>query len=120
MLSPNFSDAPSSPRTIYGSENENGFPGMEVFLADQTPELVPTERLANMSQPERSPSNETKPSKNFFKSASKNEKDLNNNDIKRSRNRKLWLLIIILAIAIILALAIALPLSLRHRGRESR
>lgn len=93
---------------------------MEVFLADQTPELVPTERLPNMSQPERSSSNDLKPSKNFFKNASRNKKDLDNNDIKRSRKRKMWLLIILLAMAIIIALVIALPLGLRHRGRESR
>lgn len=126
MLSSNISDAASSPRTVYGSENENGFPGMEVLLVDQTPELVPTERLPNLGQPERSPSNEMKPglnfnrTKNFFKNASQNEKDLSENDTKRSRNWRLWLLIIILAVAIIIVLAIALPLSLRHRGRESR
>ena len=126
MLASNISDAASSPRTVYGSEIEHGFPGMEVFLADQTPELVPAERLPKLSQPERSPSNETKPwlnfnrTKNFSKNASKNEKDLSNNDTKRSHKWRLSLLIIILAVAIIIALAIALPLSLRRRGRESR
>ena len=129
MLSGNISDDASSPRTVYGSENEHGFPGMEVFHADQTPELVPVERLPNLSQPERSPSNEMKPWLNFHrkKNDSKNEpmnepkNDPNlSADTKRSRKWRLWLLIAILAVGIIIALAIALPLSLRHRGRESR
>lgn len=127
MLSPDTSAAASSPRTVYGSDNEPGFPGMEVFLADQTPECVPAERLPGLSQPERSPKNEMKPwlnfnrKKNFFKNGAKNDNGVNNNDSKRSRNRRLCLLIIILlGVAIIITLAIALPLSLRHRGRESR
>lgn len=123
MLSSNTSDAGVSPRTVYGSDNEHGFPGMEVFHADQTPELVPAERLSSLSQPQRSPSNELKPWLNFSrtkKNASKNEQGSNDHDTKRSPVWKLGLLIIILGVGIIITLAIALPLSLRHRGRGSR
>lgn len=127
MLSYNRSDETpaSSPRTVYGSENEHGFPGMEVFLADQTPELVPAERLPDLNQPERSPSNETKPWLNFNRTKNEAKNNPKNDqappaDTKRSRNWKLWLLIAILVVGVIIALAVALPLSLRPRGRESR
>lgn len=118
MLSCNNSEEASSPRTVYGSDNGHGFPGMEVYLADQTPELVPAERLANLNQPERSPSTEQKPWLSFGKA--KNENPQPPADTKRSRNWRLWLLITILAVGIIVALAIALPLSLRPQRRESR
>ena len=132
MLSHDSSDetCASSPRTVYGSENEHGFPGMEVFFADQTPELVPAERLADLNQPERSPSNEPKHwlnfssrTKNDAKNDSKHEPKHDHDlpaDTKQSRNWRLWLLIAILVVGILIALAIALPLSLRPRGRESR
>ena len=107
----------SSPRTVYGSDNEQGFPGMEVFFADQTPELVPVERLPNSNQPEPSPSNEKKPWLSFNKAKDDHFVPA---ETKRSRNSRRWLPIAILAVGIIIALAIALPLSLRPRGRESR
>ena len=129
MLSSNISEGASSPRTVYGSEMEHGFPGMEVFFADQTPELVPAERLPDLSQPQRSPSNETKPWFNFNRIKNDSKDDSRNDvkhdhnppaDTKRSRNWRLLLLIAIFVVGIVIALAIALPLSLRHRGRGSR
>lgn len=128
MLSGNSSDGTytSSPRTLYGSENGHDFPGIEVFVADQTPELVPVERSPSLSQPQRFPIHEPKPWLKFMKpKQEQNEKtpppkDNDTNSSRRRRRWRLWLLLTILAVGIIIALAIALPLSLRPRARESR